>query len=322
MKYQKQPSAPRRITRLETDRSKLASAYRLFDVRDAALLATAAYVRDAVDIQLNEAVLSLFECEAIPSGSGIYRDRQTEEIAGLIASFAPEPRLILDWGAGLARSLTELSKRVPAGSEGLPAWLLYEPDPTTRSSLSRVVAAIPSVRVAGDRAELSGVAAGIVLLTNVLHALDPEQWCDALSDAWSAVQGAQRGLILVTEIYPLLAPERFAVPVPPDWLTDLFRNLGFKTVLRHFAVQGSTSYCLAASGPQEKMPSRERLLEIVVDAWKGLHRRYVQDYEGIGPVSVLADRQDLLNAAFGLARVSSCLTALDRRRAAGPVASS
>ena len=322
VKYQKQPSAPRRITRLETDRSKLASAYRLFDVRDAALLATAAYVRDAVDLHLNEAVLSLFECEAIPSGTGIYRDRQTEEIAGLIASFAPEPRLILDWGAGLGRSLTELSKRVSVESNDAPAWILYEPDATTRSSLNSVVKAIPSVQVAGDRAELAGVTAGIVLLTNVLHALDPEQWCEAISDAWSAVQGSRRGVILMTEIYPLLAPERFAVPVSPDWLTDLFQKLGFKTAVRHFAIQGSTSYCLAASAPEEKVPSRERLLEIVVDAWKDLHRRYVRDYEGIGPVTALVDRQDLLNAAFGLARVSSCLAALDRRRVAGPDASS
>jgi hypothetical protein len=121
----------------------------------------------------------------------------------------------------------------------------------------------------------------------------------------------------MTEIYPLLAPERFAVPVPPDWLADLFQELGFKTAVRHFAVQGSTSYCLAASAPKAKVPSRDRLLEMVIDAWKGLGRRYVRDYEGVGPVAGLADRQDLLNAVFGLARVSSCLSALECRRDTG-----
>ena len=314
VKYQKQPSAPRNITRLETDRAKLASAYRLFDVRDAALLATAALVRDAVDFDLAMAVHRLFECAPVSSGGSLYIDRQSGEIAEFLASFRPRPRRVLDWGAGLGRTFRELSKLAPAKGCEPMSWLLYEPDETARATL----AALPrkgsvGLEVAATRAELSEVTAGIFLLTNVVHVLGPEQWCDALLDGWNAIQGAERGIILVTEIYPLLAPERFAVPVPPEWLADLFNALGFKTAVRHFSISGGESYCLAASSPPATIPSRVSLSTTIAKAWRKLGDIYLRSYEGIGAISSGADQRDLLNAAFGLARIISCLGPFDQR---------
>lgn len=309
LKFQSQPSAPRKITRLEHDRAKLASAYRLFDVRDAALLATAALVRSSVDLHLNEAVRALFECGAAPARGTPFMDRQTEEIANFIASFSPQPRRVLDWGAGLGRSLKEMSKRSIPPEEEL-AWLLYEPDDTTRRALAGQPM-VDGVRVeaVGDRATLEGAAAGLALLTNVLHVLDPEGWCDALSDAWNAVRSAERGLILVTEIHPLLAPERQATPVPREWLADLFTTLGFKVAVRCFSTDGAESYCLAASSPPATPPDRDTLRRTVLDAWHTLGRLHLRAYEGVGRVTSLADQRALLNATFGLARVTSCLAA-------------
>jgi hypothetical protein len=313
VKYQKQPSAPRKITRLETDRAKLASAYRLFDVRDAALLATATLARDAVDFGLLMAVHELFECAPAAPGGTLYVDRQSEEIGAFLASFDPRPRRILDWGAGLGRSFLELSKRAPARPHDPVSWLLYEPDEAARKSLSALSRTGDNIiEVAATRAELSGMTAGLVLFTNVLHALDPEEWCDALLDSWNAVSGAERGIILVTEIYPLLAPERFAVPVPAHWLASLFTQLGFKTAVRHFAIGGAESYCLAASSAPKIVPSRAALSATILAAWQSLKDIYLQAYEGIGAMSSVADQRDLLNAAFGLARVSSCLASHER----------
>lgn len=317
LKYQKQPSAPRRITRLETDRAKLASAYRLFDVSDAALLATAALVRESVDLHLNEAVRTLFGCDPAPSNRRVYMDRQTEEIASFIASFAPNSRIVLDWGAGLGRTLAELSKRsAPSSCEPL-SWILYEPAAAAREALlARPLVQGVSVQVVGARAELEGVRAGLVLLTNVLHVLDPEAWCDALIDAWTAIRGVKNGIVLVTEIYPLLAPERFAVPVPQQWLADLFLSFGFKVAARNFSIHGAESYCLAAHSPPDTVLPREVVREIVITAWQGLAERYTQTYEGVGPISSLSDQRQLLNAVFGLARVTSCLA---QGRADAPV---
>jgi energy-coupling factor transporter ATP-binding protein EcfA2 len=317
VKYQKQPSAPRKITRLETDRAKLASAYRLFDVRDAALLATAALVRDAVDFDLAMAVHTLFECAPVSSGGSLYIDRQSGEIAEFLTSFRPQPRRVLDWGAGLGRTFLELSKLAPGKACEPMSWLLYEPDKAARATLS----ALPrkgdvGFEVVATRAELSEVTAGIFLLTNVVHVLGPEQWCDALLDGWNAIWGAERGIILVTEIYPLLAPERFAVPVPPEWLADMFSELGFKTAIRHFSISGGESYCLAASAPPSTIPSREALSAMITQAWMRLGDIYRRAYEGIGAISSAADQRDLLNAAFGLARVSSCLASLEESRIA------
>jgi len=308
LKYQKQPSAPRRITRLESDRAKLASAYRLFDVRDAALLATAALVRASVDLHVNEAVRSLFECAAAPPSRSPYMDRQTEEIASFIASFSPEPRRILDWGAGLGRSLAELTKRAPEPDCEPFSWLLYEPDHSTCRALEALLPLDGVVaEVVGTRDKLRGAVAGTVLLTNVLHLLDPDAWCDALADAWNAVRGAEQGVIVITEIYPLLAAERFATPLPPQWLADLFVALGFKVAIRHFAIHSSESYCLVASAAPKAVLARSAMREIVLQAWRKLRALYLQTYEGLGAVGCMADQQGLLNAAFGLARVSSCL---------------
>lgn len=314
LKYQKQPSAPRRITRLESDRAKLASAYRLFDVRDAALLATAATARSAVDFGILAAVQNLFECMPVGAGHSLYVDRQSEEIAAFLASFDPKPRLILDWGAGVGRTLKELAKRVLAGRGQPPSWLLYEPDAAARTALASLArSSHSSIELVGRREQLAGTSAGLVLLTNVLHALKPEEWADAILDGWAAAQRAERGVMLITEIYPLLAPERFAVPLPPHWLADLFNGLGFKTALRHFSVAGAESYCLAVSSPPAAIPPRAQLSASIEEAWRKLGDIYLRTYEGIGAVSSAADQRDLLNAAFGLARITSCLEALKPR---------
>lgn len=312
LKYQAQPAVPRQVSRLSDDRSKLASIYKLFDVQDAALLATGAFVRDAADLQLHAAVHGHFECGAVGASASPYMDRQSEQIMELIRSFSPSPNLVVDWGAGVGRSLTELEKLAPVGASEHYSWFLYDVSTANANALAELVPARgTTIRVANNRSELTGVAAGIFLLTNVLHALDPMTWCEAIEDAWGAVHHDGNGIVLITEIYPLLAAESQAIAVPLDWAAKLFRQLGFKTTAREFPVHGAKSYCLALSQPPAELPARGELLGIIVEHWKQLRAQFLGDYEGVGPKLGMADHQRLLNAAFGMARIASCLRALD-----------
>lgn len=308
LKYQAQPAVPRHVSLLSDDRSKLASIYKLFDVQDAALLATGAFVRDAADLQLHTAVHGHFECGAVGANASPYMDRQSEQIMELIRSFSPSPNLVIDWGAGVGRSLTELEKRVPVVSSEHYSWLLYDVSSANAGALAKLVPAQgTTIRVANSRSDLADVAAGIFLLTNVLHALDPTTWCEAIEDAWGAVHHDGNGIVLITEIFPLLAAESQAIAIPLDWATRLFRQLGFKTTAHEFPVHGAKSYCLALSQPPAALPARDELLMIVVHHWKQLNEQFLGDYEGVGSRLGMADHQRLLNAAFGMARIASCL---------------
>lgn len=311
LKYHSQPAVQRRISLLSDDRSKLASLYRLFDVKDAALLATGAMVLDALDLELHAALSGHFECGAVGAKSSIYMDRQSEQIGQLIRSFSPTPNVVMDWGAGIGRSPAELAKRVSVVPTDHHSWILYDPDPANEAPLARLAAAHGHISVVHDRSSLTGIEAGVFLLTNVLHVLDPNAWCEAIEDGWNAIRHSGRGIILITEIYPLLAAESRAIPIPPNWAVSLFRELGFKATVRHFSSHGTESYCIAVSQPPSFLHSREALLNIVVAHWEALKTELIGEYEGIGHKLSMGDHQRLLNSAFGLARITSCLRAIE-----------
>jgi hypothetical protein len=313
LKYQAQPAVPRQISLLSDDRSKLASLYRLFDVKDAALLATGAMVLDALDLELHAAIRGHFECGAIGAKTCVYMDRQSEQIGQLIRSFSPTPNVVVDWGAGVGRSAAELGKRVSVAPTDHHSWILYDPDPHNKAALSRLAAANESIEVAHDRSALAGIEAGVFLLTNVLHVLDPDAWCEAIEDGWNTIRHGGCGIILITEVYPLLAAESRAVPIPPNWAMGLFRELGFKATVRHFSSHGTESYCIALSQPPAALPPRDIFLGTVVAHWEALKAEFISEYEGIGQRLSLHDHQRLLNSAFGLARITSCLRAIEGR---------
>lgn len=301
-----QPAPPRRITRLSSNLEKLANAYRLFDMRDAALLASANYIEDAIDLKLNAGVRHMFECRAVPAKQGAYVDRQTEEIANVIAGFAPSPAVVLDWGAGLARTAAELEK----GSGALRAqdltWLLYEPVPDQCAKLEQAAhLARLNATVLSTRQDLAGRAAGVALLTNVLHALDPRQWAEAIEDCHNAVRGSENGIVVITELYPLLTPERFAAPAPHDLVEDLFSALGFSVHVRLLNIHNASAYCLVASKPPTALPATAELIGLVEDQWRKLQRRLLRAYDGAPRTRSAADRAELLNAAFGVTRIAS-----------------
>jgi ABC-type polar amino acid transport system ATPase subunit len=299
-----QPTPPRRITRLAHAQVKLASAYRLFDVRDAALLATASYVMKATDYYFYDAVYYLFECSAAGASTSPFPDRQTAAIAEFISAYDPFPASVLDWGAGLGRVVRESIKLGGNHVVGQYEWALFEPfvpSDIDWSSMPRSGA----VRHVSDRRELAAMKAGVALLTNVLHILTPDQWVDCLLDCWHVVAGSESGIILVTEVYPLLHPERRAVPLPRDHLTTFFRRLGFTVYSREFPVHGATSYCLALSNIPCTVLGRDAVLGNVEQLWRQLHGHFLETYRSIPKVDGPAARNEVLNAAFGMASIAS-----------------
>lgn len=279
LKKATQQAAPdRTIVRLATNQEKLAKAYRLFDVRDAALMATASYVESSIEYYLHDAIFELFECAAAPPSKSTYSDRQSAAIAEFVDQFDPFPASVLDWGAGLGRVLRETSK---LGSSA------------------------DAIRIVSDRGDLKNINVGVALLTNVLHALKPEDWVEAISDCWRCVAGREQGLILITEIYPLLRPERRALPLPREQLERFFRSLGCQANGRAFETHGALSYCLAVSDLPPKPPIEDDLLESIEAFWREMGIFHLEVYESIPNARDLKSRNELLNAAFGLATVNS-----------------
>ncbi len=303
-KHMHQPNPSRMITNIGSDRAKLAAAYRLFDIKDAALLATAAHVRDAISFSLDSAVLNLFECAAAPAGDSPYPDRQSDLIYKMLSTYEARPNVVLDWGAGLGRTIAEISK-LHFPEESLQ-WLLYEPFEKPRAALE-AMKQLKQVnhKVIGRRADLPRGEVGVCLLTNVLHALNPSEFSAAIEDCHHALADPERSIIVVSEIYPLLGAERNAVPYPADELEALFRSIGFLARSTRFSVSGAEAYCLIASKPPSSLPDNMEMLRKIENLWGRLFDRFRQNYEAIPAISNTAEQTELLNSAFGMASIAN-----------------
>lgn len=185
-------------------------------------------------------------------------------------------------------------------------WYLYEPIPSRREDL-RLMPHLDRLHayVLGARSEIDGVSAGMALLTNVLHALDPKQWAEAIGDCHTAIRDAHDGLILILEMHPLLALEKSAIPIPSETLELLFSELGFSVNVRSFNVNSAPTYCVAVSRAPADLPESDQLVSLVETHWSTRQERLLRLYEGTPRVRSAADRANLLNATFGIARIAS-----------------
>lgn len=300
-----QEAPKRKITRLSNNHTKLANAYRLFDLRDSALLAAATYVTDTVDYAVNDAVYHLFECNAADASRSPLPDRQSQAIADLVAARCPVVGTVLDWGAGLARVQKETRKLGKGHPIQDATWVLYDQSYSeTGGSLGDSGDGI--VRLS-DRRHLSTLSADVALLTNVLHILPLEAWTDAIHDVWSAVVGAPTGLILITEIFPLLDPERNALPIPKHLLEAFFIELGFTVYSREFEVRGAKSYCLSLTSPPKMLLNRDLLRVRIKELWFRIEADLQNLFQSLQQVESPVTRNEIMNAAFGIASIRSRL---------------
>ena len=307
-----QPAPDRRITKLRSDQAKLVKTYRLFDVKDAAMMASAAHVMNAVDFYLNDAVYTLFECSAAGASPGVYVDRQSQAVAEFVAQYNPFPHSVLDWGAGMGRVLTETAKMGSTAPVSAYEWVLYDPM-IIAPPMDAVSERAAGIRYVESHEELGSLKAGVALLTNVLHILPPDDWADAILDCWGSVREGRNGVILVTEVFPLLHPERQAVPLPRDVMERFFRELGFQVYGRDFEVHQARSYCLALTNVPDVLPARADLIASVEALWRTLHAEFTNLYRSLPAIDGPKARNEILNAAFGMATISSWLAARSKK---------
>jgi AAA domain, putative AbiEii toxin, Type IV TA system len=296
-----QETPARNITRLANNHLKLANAYRLFDLKDSALMATAANVSDSVTYAVYDAVYHLYECHAAGANRSPFPDRQSQAVADLVGAHAKAVGSVIDWGAGLGRVLKETQKLGKGHPINSASWLLYDPNYSETDQANASLNEL-ATRVS-DRRDLAVVRADLGLLTNVLHILPASDWAHAIFDLWHATQAQGNGLILVTEIFPLLSPERNAIPIPRHLLEDFFRDLGFIVYGRDFDVQGAKSYCLALSGNTSPLLDVAGLTAKVETLWFKIERDLQLLYGSAPQVDSPATRNEILNAAFGIASI-------------------
>ncbi|MEP1521463.1 hypothetical protein [Ascidiaceihabitans sp.] len=149
---------------------------------------------------------------------------------------------VVDWGAGLGRTVKEIRKTQSADRI---RWTLFERNEETGAKLKTLHDEGPDVTFSTSVKVLSTIPANVVLLTNVLHVLRPEEIAQAMS-AIHALLAERKGVLIASEIYPLLMPEQEAVPVPAHHLANFLRTIGFGVPQINFEVAGCSASCLAA----------------------------------------------------------------------------
>lgn len=299
-----QPSPPRAVTRMKTNIQKLTTAYQLFDFNDATMWETSRSVSRSVDLATYGAVLKLFGCEAVGAKPGVFPDRQSRAIAEFLESGDASDAKILDWGAGLGRVLQELSKVGSPLKVGDTDWHLFDNNEAVVDELrERFRQSAESVTISASRSDIPQKSFGVALLTNVLHALDPDGWIAAIEDCWGAL--SKNGILVITEIFPLLAPEKDAVPIPPHCLVNLLRRLSMTAHIRSFSVGGANSYCIAARMTASSKDSPKNLRTELHQFFEEMKEELILSYQGLPSVVDAKTHNEVLNYSFGIATLAS-----------------
>lgn len=300
-----QPIPKRKFTRLKDDFRRLAYTYKLFDIADARLLSQAASSTELTSSTVKLAMATAFECAAAPARNSPYPDRQSAQIGAFLEKyFSGMTALeVVDWGAGLGRTVKEIRKTQSADRI---RWTLFEPNEETGAKLKALHDEDPHVTITESVEDLSTMSADVVLLTNVLHVLRPNEIAQAMS-AIHAILTEREGVLIASEIFPLLMPEQDAVPVPAHHLASFLRTIGFGVAQVNFEVAGCSAYCLAAQVKSGTAPESKFIETEAVKMWRQINSEFVANYADAGPMTSLEDQKRLLNWVFGIARIQHVL---------------
>jgi len=300
--FKQQPNPPRRISILSSENEKLAGLYRLFDVKDTALLAAARYIDRQAEVTVLNAAHSAFCCLPAPVNNKSIPDRQTLQVFEMLQDFYQEGSNVLDWGAGLGRVYQELQKLGAANQTRNSLWKMYDPFPT--EELDQLVGRSSNINILSSLDQARSFNGGLILATNVLHILPHEGWVDFFDTCISAVKNNPDCRIVVSEIFPLLAPEQNALPLPNHILTTLFRSLGFEVYSKNLSIFEASAYCLVVRATQKNLIAIEDLPQKLREFYSILMGEYKSIYGAIPGAHSQSTRNEMLNAAFGLATAS------------------
>lgn len=152
---------------------------------------------------------------------------------------------LLDFGAGIGRLATELAKESPwrlGANLDVHCW---EPDPTRRGEMSRVLIDLGvKVTVIEDLSQVEAQSFDFSVLANVLHELPVPIAAEAISQAASLTRPT--GEVAIVELCPLLKAEKFAVPYPEAIMKELLSSCNFAARSHSFSILGASAYAVLA----------------------------------------------------------------------------
>lgn len=300
--FKQQPNPPRRVTSLTSENEKLAGLYRLFDMKDSALLASARFVDRQADLTVLNAAHSAFSCMPAPVGGKGLPDRQTVQIFEQLNDFYVSGSPVLDWGAGLGRVYSELMKLGAASATTNCSWFMYEPEPTDQ--LKALATKDSNIELMTNVNEAMSFQGGLMLATNVLHILPHQGWHDFIRTCRTVLGSTPSCRLLISEIYPLLSPEQNALPIPENHLLQLLRSCGLDAYAKRFTVFESSAYCVVVALDSDSDLSNGQIDSNLRTFYFDLLNEYKSTYKAVPGGHSQSTRNELLNAAFGLATAS------------------
>ncbi len=273
---QQQPAPSRKIKLLNSDFDKIDKINKHFFSNDKKLLQTAAYYKNEADHSIYLEISKLFAGHtAIPAGSTINPDSQTQQIHSLISC---ETVRILDYGAGLGRTIKESQKMaLPNNIE----WYCWEPHLDTREELKLNLIKYDNVSVIDNINDLEEGFFDVCLLTNIIHELPIKAFVDALETISKYLEPT--GSIYISEIYPLIERELFAFPYHQEHLQEVLEQSGYiVTALPNtFHTNLNHAYIYTLAMAVNKSLDKEILTEHLNELWDSRCKRYLKDIASI-----------------------------------------
>lgn len=279
---------------------KLDHVYKLFDLRDSQLLQQAQLVRHEAELRFYKEFLAITrEPDVLPAAPGRLPDRQTEQVASLLAMLGrtreTDPGTVqtvrvLDVGSGIGRVILEMSKYSEWQTAKHINWACTEPKQERRDALQEKLArcGLIAAEVHADMTELLSGAFDAVLLCNVVHELPAQSLSDVLATVRPLLR-PESGRLIIAEIYPLLHPEKFAVAYSEDALRRVLSECGYFSQSTMFSVRQSAVYCVRGTPRADVCPTKDEIEERIFREWDQIERSALESYSALEGMSSVED---------------------------------
>ncbi|MCF6436921.1 AAA family ATPase [Pseudoalteromonas sp. MMG022] len=277
------PTFSRKIVDLESDFEKVSMTYKLFDGYDNNLLR----LSQSNSLALSESVLrsfaKAFNYGAVQHKNSNKPDLQNDKLADFIkrklSSQSGKRLEVLDLGAGYGRTFFEVSK-LPDVKNNI-RWSFWEPFENVREELGKLIEQDSNnVEIINLEANILTSYYDLVVISNVLHECNPNDFAQIINRAAQAVKGD--GQVVIIELYPLLHPEKYAVPYCESDMKVILRKSGFDVESTSLNIKNSSvsAYWIKATKNPQKIVTSEGVKEAVLLQWDYILENTCGDYKG------------------------------------------
>lgn len=308
---------PEHLESISSGIQRLEAIRTLFEASDSELLTSSALINSAAALDLTKSLFDSQFCRALESKEKVTTDGQTSILGKyLIEHFRGSRELtLLDVGAGKARQYYELAKMAGQGGLRYFCWDPYE-NPTVSTSgenhslfwADRSSYRGPFFDSSGNKVEQQKFS--VILLSNVIHRLWPDQLADYLSNFLNMIE--VDGKIVLAEICPLGHPERMAFEYTQEDLGSLLlgaRSLQVSPPVtqnygnQHQLVLLGLSKRANTTAQWEPNAIRAEVLQSIEAAWRDRYNKLIRMHESEAKVVGLQEVSSALRATFTICRI-------------------